>query len=158
MLIGRLGVLSGGPWPVWSPAPQQQIKHEITKNCTHTNITNQCWRNDNQISNAVKTSTTIVSVKHRPLKTQIQGTRWFVYFVLVLCLDHDSLVQSVGRILGSLFPGSLFSIYIYIYIFMLTYIHMYWDPIIMRQNIYSYTKHCLTFEKYLVRGVTFNVF
>ena len=30
-------------------------------------------------------------------------------FVPVLCLDHDSLVQSVGRILGSLFPGSLFS-------------------------------------------------
>ena len=27
----------------------------------------------------------------------------------MLYLDHDSLVQSVGRILGSLFPGSLFS-------------------------------------------------
>ena len=31
------------------------------------------------------------------------------YTVPGLCLDHDSLVQSVGRILGSLFSGSLFS-------------------------------------------------
>ena len=54
----------------------------------------------------------LISVKHRLLKTQIQGTRWFVYFVPVLCSDHDSLVQSVGRFLGSLFPGSLFSSHI----------------------------------------------
>ena len=52
-------------------------------------------------------------MKHRLLKTQIQGTKWFLYFVPVLCLDHDSLVESVGRILGSLFPGSLFSRQIY---------------------------------------------
>ena len=32
-----------------------------------------------------------------------------VYTVPGLCLDRDSLVQAVGRILGGLFPGSLFS-------------------------------------------------
>ena len=32
----------------------------------------------------------------------------FAHFVPGLCADRDDLVQSAGRILGSLFPGSLF--------------------------------------------------
>ena len=40
-------------------------------------------------------------------KTQIEVPRWFIYFVPGLCLDEYHLVHSVGRILGSLFPGSL---------------------------------------------------
>ena len=49
------------------------------------------------------------SVELRLRETQMEVLRWLLCFVPRLCLDQDSLVQSLGRIPGSLFPGSLFS-------------------------------------------------
>ena len=60
-------------------------------------------------------SNRLTSVKLRLRKTQIK-CHGDLYFVPGLCLDPDSLVQSVSIILRSLFPSSLFSGHSYIII------------------------------------------